>query len=304
VVIATLGLVTSYTDTVLANGTYTYNVNAFNSAGTSPSSSPATAIVSTAAAANLAPSTLGFGSVIQGQTSSALTTTVTSSGTANLILASSSAVTLSGANAADFGISATTCTNSLSLAPAATCTVSVTFTPSLASAEVASLVIVSNDPSSPDSVPLSGTGVGSVAITPTSLNFGNQYINKTSVAQTVTYQNNSGSTITFTSVALTTGTQFALTNTGTGSCTGTLTNGSSCSFTATFTPTSSGSKADTITITDSSSGSPRTVSVSGNGKKHGVLRVGAAISFPYGGADMIRTVLRPWKKDELRVGKI
>jgi hypothetical protein len=174
----------------------------------------------------------------------------------------------------------------------------VTFTPSTTSSEVASLVIVSNDPTSPDSVALSGTGVGSVTVIPTALNFGNQYINKTSAAQIVTYQNNSGSTVTFSSVVLTTGTQFALTNSGTGSCTGTLTNGLSCSFTVTFTPTSTGNKTDTITITDSAVGTPHTIAISGAGKKHGILRVGAAISWPYNGAWVTKTVLKPWKRDK------
>lgn len=299
--IATLGLVTNYSDTGLANGGYCYVVNGFNSAGTSINSNTASVTIATASALTATPSVLSFPVVVLGTTSGALSTTINSTGTANLILAASSCITISGPNAADFAITASPACSS-SFAPGATGTVSVTYTPSLVGNESASLVIVSNDPSSPDSVTLTGSGLAPVVISPTSLTFGNQNPHKSATPQTVTYQNNSGASITVTSVLLTTGTQFAI---SANTCVTTIANGAQCSFNVTFTPTSltacgsNGICTDTVTITDSSVGSPRTVSLTGNVKKKGIIRVGGAVNWPYYGADLLRTVLRPYYREEL-----
>jgi hypothetical protein len=279
---------TTASDNGLSAGTYFYVVNAFNSSGTSANSAQASAlIVALSPAATLNPSTINFGPIVQGVTSAALTVTITSSGTSNLILASSNAITISGANAPDFAVAGGTCANGTSLAPAGTCTITVTFTPSTTSSEVASLVVVSNDPSSPDTVSLSGTGSGAVTVSPISINFGNSYNNKTSSARTVTLTNSSGSTITFTSVTLTTGTQFALSG---NTCTGTLANGNSCTVNVSFTPTSIGNKADTLNFAyTGASGSPQTVALTGKGTKRNILKVGSAVKWRYNpGAVIIR----------------
>src|SRR6185437_5408090 len=75
--------------------------------------------------------------------------------------------------------------------PNTTCSVDVTFQPSTNSSESASLDIADDDPSSPQSVPLSGTGVAdqfSVAGGP--LDFGDQRVGTTSPNQTVIVTNN------------------------------------------------------------------------------------------------------------------
>ncbi len=113
---------------------------------------------STVPAATVAPSSLAFSSQGVGTTSSAQNVTVTSSGGANLTFGSS-AVTLSGTNAADFAISSDGCSGQ-SIAPGGTCTVGVTFTPSLAATESATLDLADNSSAgSPQTVSLSGQGV-------------------------------------------------------------------------------------------------------------------------------------------------
>jgi Ca2+-binding RTX toxin-like protein len=67
------------------------------------------------------------------------------------------AVTLSGADAAQFAISSNTCTGA-NLAVSATCTVGVKFAPNGLGARSAALAIASNGAGSPHSVALSGTG--------------------------------------------------------------------------------------------------------------------------------------------------
>jgi hypothetical protein len=70
------------------------------------------------------------------------------------------AVTISGvasSNAAEFAVSASTCTGSI--APGATCSFAVTFTPSAAGARTAALTVTSTGVGSPQTIALSGNGV-------------------------------------------------------------------------------------------------------------------------------------------------
>jgi len=280
--IATLGLVTTYTDSNLANGTYFYVVAASNSAGSSGNSPQATAVVSVAPAASLLPASAIFGQVIQGQTAQSCGTapncviTLTNRGTANLVLAGSNAVTLSGANAADFTIFATNCTNSLSIAPNAFCTITLTFTPSSIGTETASLVVASNDPNSPDSVALSGVGVGPVSISPSSLSFGNVFKNKPSSTKTVTFTNSSGVTQTFSSVAIATGdnTQFSVFSDG---CSPSVANGASCNVSVVFQPSGSGTKNSKLRFIDTAG--TQDVNLSGNGSNRHVFKVSTPVEF-------------------------
>ncbi|MBR7837969.1 discoidin domain-containing protein [Actinospica durhamensis] len=95
------------------------------------------------------PSSLSFGSVNVGSTSSAQTVTVTNPGSS---AATVNSVTVSGAFS-----QTNTCGSSL--AAGATCTVSVKFAPTAAGAASGSLSVASSAPNSPLTVALSGTGV-------------------------------------------------------------------------------------------------------------------------------------------------
>lgn len=107
-----------------------------------------------------------------------------------------------------------------------------------------------------------------VSLSPTSLSFGNQNVSTTSAQQVVTLTNTGSATLTISSVALTTGTQFAFATPGSGSdcrTVGTVAASGTCNIAVTFTPTTLGSLSDTVSITDNASGSPHTFSVSGTG---------------------------------------
>jgi hypothetical protein len=67
-------------------------------------------------------------------------------------------VSLTGANPGDFAISADSCSNQ-TIAPGASCSISVTYTPSATGTRTANLSIPSNAPGSPHRVDLSGTDV-------------------------------------------------------------------------------------------------------------------------------------------------
>ena len=274
---------TSCSDSGLANGTYFYVVQACNSAGCSANSTQVSATILTQASATLNPSLLDFGNVVVGGNSNQQTVNLTNSGNATLTI---SAINISGGAAADY----TQTNNCTSLAAGANCTITVMVNPSALGSRPASLNVSSNDPTSPDSVTLAANGVNATSVSPSSINFGNQNINKTSPPQTVTFRNTSGQTITFGTIALATGTQFAVTVTGTGACGTagtTLASGLSCTVTVTFRPTSAssstGDKTDTLSFPyTGASGSPLTVALSGTGKRGKPLRVGlgGVIKFP------------------------
>jgi hypothetical protein len=156
--IGTVTIGTTFADTGLAAGsTHSYTVVAFDAAGNqSPPSATASATTQTALApvAQLSPSSLNFGSVKRRTTSAPQRVTLTNSGTAVLTIAS---IAIAGANPGDFAIAVRTCGGTL--APAASCTVDVTFRPTARKTRSATLAIADNAAGSPHSVALTGTGV-------------------------------------------------------------------------------------------------------------------------------------------------
>jgi hypothetical protein len=200
---------------------------------------------------SLAPTSLSFGNQPVQTTSPAKTITVTNSSLAS--------VNVTGVSATGNFAPTTGCVGTL--APLATCTVSVTFTPTAAGARTGTLT-VANSSGTTLTAPLSGTGTFKIALSPTSLSFGNQPVLKTSGAKTVTVTNPNGTPITITGIT-TTG-DFAESNT----CPlkpATLAGSGTCMISVTFTPSGTGPATGTVTIADDASGNPQTVPLSGTG---------------------------------------
>ena len=103
-------------------------------------------------AASLAPATIAFGTQTVGGTSSAQSVTLKNRGTSAITIKT---VTFSGPQSADFH---QTNTCGTSLAATATCSVSITFSPSAAGSRTASLLIVDDAFNTPQTAALSGTG--------------------------------------------------------------------------------------------------------------------------------------------------
>jgi hypothetical protein len=123
---------------------------------------------STSGAVSVTPNSLSFGNQAVGTTSTAQTVTLTNSGNSALPISS---ISISGTNAADFS-QTNTCGSSL--AAVSSCTISVTFKPTATAAESATVKIADSDPSSPQTIALSGTGTSStpdftLAVTPSTL---------------------------------------------------------------------------------------------------------------------------------------
>ncbi|HEY5002805.1 MAG TPA: choice-of-anchor D domain-containing protein, partial [Ktedonobacteraceae bacterium] len=104
--------------------------------------------------AMLSSTSLSYGNQNTGTTSSVQTVTLTNSGTAVLNIGS---IAVTGTNGSDF---AQTNTCASSLAVSASCLISVKFTPTVAGARSANIVITDDAAGSPQSVALSGTGMG------------------------------------------------------------------------------------------------------------------------------------------------
>src|SRR5947209_5620925 len=202
-------------------------------------------------------------------TSPAQTVTLTNSGGAPLNLTS---ITITGAQAADFAFAAgNTCpTGAGSVAPGASCTISVSFTPAATGARAATVNITDDAADSPQSVSLTGTGVTppTATLSATSSPFGNQRVGTTSPAQTVTLTNSGGAPLNLTSITII-GAQaadfaFAAGNTcPTGA--GSVAPGASCTISISFSPAATGARTATVTITDDAAGSPQSVSLTGTG---------------------------------------
>jgi hypothetical protein len=147
--------------------------------------------------ATLSPTSLTFLSQTTGTTSAAQTVTLTNSGTAALTLG---AMAVSG----DFS---ETNTCGLSVAAAATCTISIAFTPTAAGTRAGNLTITDNATGSPQTLALSGTGANPIVTAPaatlstTSLTFAPQTEGTTSAAQTVTLTNSGTAALTIASIA-------------------------------------------------------------------------------------------------------
>lgn len=208
---------------------------------------------------SLQPTSISFGNQNVNTTSSAIASTLTNTGTATLSIAS---INITGANGADF---AQTNTCGSSVAAGANCTISVTFTPSAAGTRTASVTITDNAGDSPESVALSGTGIGvpQVTISPSTVAFGNQNVGTTSAAQNISVSNTGTAALSITSIILggTNPGDFAETTT----CGASLAAGSSCAISVTFKPTAAGSRSASVSISDNASGSPQSIALSGTG---------------------------------------
>jgi hypothetical protein len=209
----------------------------------------------------LSPSPVAFGNQIVGTASQARVVTLANLTQSALMNIKASII---GADAADFTIVSSQCGGSIAIG--ATCTINITFTPSISGVETATLSVSDSDASSPQTVQLTGTGTGSaspVFLTPATVNFGNQGIGTASAAQTVTLKNNSKAAVTNIAVSITgvAASDFAQTNT----CTATLAAGGSCTISVTFTPAATGIANATLSVADSDASSPQTAALVGVG---------------------------------------
>ena len=207
---------------------------------------------------SLSSTSLTFSAQTIGTTSAPQTVTLSNTGGSAV---SVSSISITGADAGDFH---QTNNCGASLTAQSKCTISVTFSPTSSGSRTASLTIADSDPSSPQSITLTGTGVssttGPVASTsPTKLTFLSQTIGTASASQSVTLSNSGGSSLSITSISITG--DFSLTD----NCGASLAAGVTCTINVTFKPTAAGTRTGVLSVADNAAGSPQTVSLTGTG---------------------------------------
>lgn len=197
----------------------------------------------------LNPPTLTFASQAQGTTSAAQIVTLRNVG--------SGALTLSVVASGDFA-QINTC--GATVAAGASCTISVTFTPTVSGPESGAITITDNAAGTPHIVTLSGTGSIAISLFPSSLTFSNQPVGTTSLTQIVSMTNSGPTPVTISSILAGSST-FSQSN----NCGPVLAAQSTCYIDISFTPTTIGTVASNLTVTDSAAGSPEVVTLQGQG---------------------------------------
>ena len=201
----------------------------------------------------LAPATLAFSAQNLGTTSAAQVITLGNNGKGQLAIYAVSAT-------GDFKV-ASACGSSI--APGASCNINVSFAPTADGVRSGALTVITNAESSPDTVPLSGTGAGVapapvVSISPDPLSFAAQQVGISST-QTLTLQNTGNAALNI--GGITASGDFSQTN----SCPVTVAIGASCSISVTFDPVASGLRSGVLTVTSDALSNPDTVALSGMG---------------------------------------
>jgi len=219
----------------------------------------------------LVPQKINFGNVTENTTENVTNENVPA--VVTVLNPSTVPLTISGvATTGDFA-QTNNCVGTLA-AGGGTCTINLTYTPTVLAQETEQLAITDSATGSPHLVTLTGTGVTGVAqvqFSPSSLVFPTTTLATTSAPQTVTMTNNGETALTVTNIT-TTG-NFAETN----SCPSypfTMAVGGSCEFFVTFTPTTapaSGTLKGSLVVTDNSTSGSSSVPLSGTAQANFTL---------------------------------
>jgi hypothetical protein len=200
----------------------------------------------------LSPGTLSFGVVRVGSDSIAQTITLRNSGNATLqilqIFVLGNEFTQTNGCGSE-------------LAAGSSCAISVTYHPPAIGPNISYLIVSTTDPVSPSSVSaeLSGTGgLGVVAVSQSSLQFGDQLVGTASASQPIILTNVGNAELHLSSISASG--DFSST-----SACSTLAPGASCPVNVVFTPTATGSRTGTLSISGENGQPPVVVSLSGTG---------------------------------------
>ncbi len=207
---------------------------------------------------SLSTHTVDFGSVLVGTTSDPETVIATNTGTVNLNFTS---IVAGGDYAQTNDCPAT-------LAPAASCTISITLTPSTTGEITGTLTFTDDASDSPQTVQLKGNGISPdnpfMELSAESLDFGTQQAGTTSDPQTVTLSNVGTADITGDSSEIEGDGAHSFSSVD--NCSGTtITVGSDCTIDVVFTPAADGTFTATLVIINDASDSPQRVTLRGVG---------------------------------------
>ncbi|MHB8644169.1 MAG: choice-of-anchor D domain-containing protein [Thermomicrobiales bacterium] len=190
--------------------------------------------------------------------------TVSNPGTAALTI---SQVSISGEFALD---TLTNSTCGTTVAPGASCTLSISFSPTATGTRSGTLQITDNVSGTTPAVTLTGTGTRpAIAFAPAAIACPDTIVASRTICST-TVTNTGTAPMTMSSAITAGGTDYVIDTTGGGSCGATLAAGASCTLSVGFTPTVTGARPGTLTVTDNAPGSPHAVALSGTGTQPAV----------------------------------
>ncbi len=213
-----------------------------------------------AASTTISPAAANFGNVSTGSTSTPLTVTLKNNEATPITVSSVKVSTGS-----PFSIlPASTCLTP-ALAGNASCTVLLSYVPSTSGLQTATLSIVTSLSPTAQTVPISGSGVLPVTLTPGNTSWTYTPINTTGVTNTLTLRNYQTAAMTINSVLF--GGPYALSPTpGATTCPvtgGSLAGGATCTIGVVFKPTATGLFPGQITVNDTAPNSPQTATFAG-----------------------------------------
>lgn len=211
------------------------------------------------------PGSINFGNKGVGSPGPSHSVTVTNAGTSTLNLG---ALILTGAHPGDFVMPSDTCSNS-SVAPGASCQVSLAFWPTVVGARQAVLTIPSNAALSPHQAALSGNGMEAdaplVSIKPSSLDYGARRVGTTSTPKSVTITNSGSLDLVLGSLSIEGPHPGDFLKTSDVCGGATLQPEASCVVGVAFAPTDEGGRSAVLTIPSNAPGAPHSVGLSGVG---------------------------------------
>lgn len=200
-------------------------------------------------APEVSPSNLNFGDQSVGAASASQTVTFTNTGAL--------ALSITSLNISNGWTQSNNCLPSVP--PKGSCAVNVSFRPVSSGPVNGALTFREYTTNSPQSVTLTGTGVGPVVrLSPGSLNFSADSASTTTAAKSVTLTNSGNGALNNLTIAASG--DFAQTN----NCGGSLDASASCTINVTFTPKEQGKRKGTLTLTDSAPDSPQNLRLDGS----------------------------------------
>jgi streptogramin lyase/pimeloyl-ACP methyl ester carboxylesterase len=212
-----------------------------------------------------------FGPQLVGTLSGSQLLTVTNIGGATLSITN---VYPSGADALDFNPTQNGCIGNF-LAPAASCTVTVTFNPAAAGVRTANITFEDNAADSPQNVALSGTGFlagdPELSLNPTSLGFETVPVGSMTIARPIVLTNSGQSALHISSIAFQGATPADFTidmsspDCGLITLPATFGAGVSCTMMVRFAPTAAGARSAALVFADDAPDSPQSFAFNGMG---------------------------------------
>lgn len=203
----------------------------------------------------ISPDPLDFGDVRVGSTSTAMTLTATAAGGSLPTYIFGTRIS----DSSNFSIQSDGCSGA-TLQAGQSCTVDLTFSPQAMGHYSTSFVMISISQTIISSSLVEGRGVEPrVTLSTTSIDFGDQTVNKSSAEHEVLLTNSGNTSLSITSIVASD--NFAVTD----DCGDSVAPETGCTLGVTFTPPSADTFTGSVTITDDASNSPQTIALSGRG---------------------------------------